>query len=318
MNIANKDLNLLLFFHVLYQERNASQAAIRMSLSQPAMSHKLNKLRHEFGDPLFVRAPRGLAPTPRAHQLATQVQKLVEDIETFYDQCEGRDFLARTERIHIYTTDYMEQILLQGLLPILRQEAPNLVLITHNTRGMLPRDELEKGTCDLAIAGFYEQLPETFHQQRLLSEDFVVLAAADHPLLLQGLDLNSYLACEHVLTTLTGDLNGLVDRDLQRQGLARKVVAGLSSFLAPSRLIRGSDLLLTCLRSVGEEAVARDPELRLYPLPLALPRIDMMQIWHERTHSDRLRRWLRLKIYQHAQALAESRIMLEISSHRTT
>lgn len=298
MNIANKDLNLLLFFHVLYQERNASQAAVRMSLSQPAMSHKLNKLRHEFGDPLFVRAPRGLAPTPRAHQLAAQVQKLVEDIETFYDQCEGRDFLARAERIHIYTTDYMEQILLPGLLPVLRQEAPNLVLITHNTRGLLPRDELEKGTCDLAIAGFYDQLPETFHQQRLLSEDLVVLAAADHPLLLQGLDLN-----------------GLVDRELQRQGLARKVVAGLSSFLAPSRLIRGSDLLLTCLRSVGEEAVARDPELRLYPLPLALPRIDMMQIWHERTHSDRLRRWLRLKIYQHAQALAESRTMLDISSH---
>lgn len=75
----------------------------------------------------------------------------------------------------------------------------------------------------------------------------------------------------------------MVDRDLKRQGLARRVVAGLPSFLAPCRLIRGSDLLLTCLRSVGEEAVSRDPELCLYPLPLALPRISMMQIWHERT-----------------------------------
>ena len=64
MNIAKKDLNLLLVFHVLYQERNASLAAERMALSQPALSHKLNKLRHQFGDPLFVRAPRGLTPTP--------------------------------------------------------------------------------------------------------------------------------------------------------------------------------------------------------------------------------------------------------------
>ncbi|WP_127956827.1 LysR family transcriptional regulator [Serratia microhaemolytica] len=303
MNISNKDLNLLLFFIVLYQERNASKAALRLSLSQPAMSHKLNKLRHQFGDALFVKVPRGLAPTPRAHQLAPQVKKLVEEIELFYEQCEGRDFLAQSARIHIYTTDYMEQILLPGLLPILRQEAANLVLITHNTRGLLPREELEKGTCDLAIAGFFQQLPATFHQQRLLSEDFVVLASANHPKLQRGLDLATYLECQHILTTLTGDLNGVVDRHLQQLGVARHVVAGLSSFLAPSHVIRDSDLLLTCLRSLGEQAVKDSPQLRLYPLPFSLPRVDMMQIWHQRTDDDRLRRWLRMRIQQHAQTL---------------
>lgn len=305
MNIANKDLNLLLVFHRLYQERNASQAAARMALSQPALSHKLNKLRHELGDPLFVRAPRGLTPTPRAHQLAPLVQRLVADLEAFYDQCEGRDYLQRAERIHLYTTDYIEQTLLPGLLPRLRSQAPNLQLITHNTRGLLPREELEKGTCDLAIAGFYADLPDTFRQQRLLSEDFVVLAAQHNPHLAGGLDLPAYLACEHLLTTLTGDLNGLVDRALQARGHSRRVAAGLSSFIAPSRLIRGSELLLTCLRSVAEEAVALDAGLRLYPLPdgLDLPQVEVMQIWHERTDADRLRRWLRQQIQEAAEAL---------------
>lgn len=305
MNIANKDLNLLLVFHVLYQERNATQAAQRMALSQPALSHKLNKLRHAFGDPLFVRAPRGLTPTPRAHQLAPQVQRLVAELEAFYDQCDGRDFLQRAERIHLYTTDYMEQTLLPHLLPRLRAQAPNLILITHNTRGLLPREELEKGTCDLAIAGFYDNLPDTFHQQRLLSEDFVVLADAGNPHLTPAFDLEAFLACEHLLTTLTGDLNGLVDRALERLGRRRRVAAGLSSFIAPTRLIRNTQMLLTCLRSVAEEAVARDVQLRLLPLPAALelPRVDVMQIWHERTDADPLRRWLRQQIQQVAGTL---------------
>lgn len=303
MNIVNKDFNLLLVFHVVYQERNASLAAARMALSQPALSHKLNKLRHEFGDPLFVRAPRGLTPTPKAHELAPLVQRLVSEMETFYEQCEGRDFLARAERIHLYSTDYIEQTLLPRLLPRLRQQAPNLQLITHNTRGLLPREELEKGTCDLAIAGFFADLPDTFRQQRLLSEDFVVLASRSNPRLQAGLDLQGFLACEHLLTTLTGDLNGLVDRALAAQGQVRKVTAGLSSFIAPPRLLRGTDLLLTCLRSVAEEALARDADLCIYPLPLALPRVEVMQIWHERTEADRLRRWLRQQIQQVAEEL---------------
>jgi len=115
----------------------------------------------------------------------------------------------------------MEQTLLPRLLPVLRRQAPNLVLITHNTRGQLPREALEKGTCDLAIAGFYTDLPDTFHQQRLLSEDFVVLASRSNPRLTQGLDLEAFLACDHLLTTLTGDLDGLVDRALRTAGHSR-------------------------------------------------------------------------------------------------
>ncbi|MCY1359668.1 PCP degradation transcriptional activation protein [compost metagenome] len=229
------------------------------------------------------------------------------ELEAFYDLCDGRDFLNRAERLHLYSTDYMEQTLLPKLLPILRSQAPNLVLITHNTRGQLPRDELEKGTCDLAIAGFFTDLPDTFHQQRLLSEDFVVLASRGNARLANGLDLDTFLACEHLLTTLTGDLDGLVDRALQVRGLRRRVAAGLSSFIAPTRLVRGTDLLLTCLRSLAEEAVERDPDLDMHPLPLELPRVELMQIWHERTNADQLRRWFRKQVQEIAAQVGSSR-----------
>jgi DNA-binding transcriptional LysR family regulator len=89
---------------------------------------------------------------------------------------------------------------------------------------------------------------------------------------------------------------------LQQRGLQRRIAAGLSSFVAPPRLLRGSDLLLTCLRSLAQEAVARDPELRMHPLPLELPRVEVMQIWHERTHADPLRSWFRRQVQAVAQA----------------
>ncbi|QHB28198.1 LysR family transcriptional regulator [Pseudomonas monteilii] len=304
MNITRKDLNLLHLFHVLYQERNLTLAAQRMALSQPALSHKLNKLRHQFGDPLFVRAPRGLTPTPRAHELAAEVERLIMGLESFYERCEGQDFLLRPARLHLYSTDYVEQTLLPGLLPILRNQAPNLTLVTHNTRGQLPREALEKGTCDLAVAGFFTDLADSFHQQRLLSDDFVVLASRSHPRLGNGLDLNTFLACDHLLTTLTGDLDGLVDRALRAQGKHRRVVAGLSSFTTPMRMIQGTDLLLTCLRSLAIEAVKRDDDLLMYPLPLVLPAIEVMQIWHERTHADPLRQWFRQQLWAVAQEVA--------------
>ncbi|MBC3458378.1 LysR family transcriptional regulator [Pseudomonas mosselii] len=301
MNIGNKDLNLLHLFQVLYEERSASRAAQRLALSQPALSHKLNKLRHQFGDPLFVRAPRGLTPTPRAHELAPQVQQLIGHLQDFFSRCDGEHFLERPVQLHLYSTDYLEQTLLPGLLPILRDQAPNLTLVTHNTRGDLPREALEKGTCDLAIAGFYSDLPDTFHQQRLLCEDFVVLAAADNPRLVDGLTLEAFVACDHLLTTLTGDLDGRVDQALRALGRQRRVVAGLSSFIAPTRLVRGTDLLLTCLRSLAMEAVERDPGLRLHALPLVLPHVEVMQIWHARTHADPMRRWFRQQVWEVAQ-----------------
>ncbi|ALM51833.1 LysR family transcriptional regulator [Halomonas huangheensis] len=299
MNITGKDLNLLWVFQVLYEERSVSRAAERMSLSQPALSHRLGKLRNEFDDPLFVRAPRGLTPTPRAHQLALPVSRMLVQLDAFYEEMEGQNFLQRDERLHIYATDYLEQRLLPSLLPQLRRGAPNLTLVTHNTGGTLPREALEKGTCDLAIAGFFSDLPETFRQQRLLSEPFVVLAAKDNARIASSgaLDLDTYLACEHLLTTLTGDLNGIVDRALDQLGTQRRVIAGVSSFLAPTRIVPNSDYLLTCLKSVAEQAVYLDASLCIHSLPLTLPSVDLMQIWHERTDGDRLRRWVREQIH---------------------
>ncbi|GAA5213454.1 LysR family transcriptional regulator [Corallincola platygyrae] len=298
MNITSKDSNLLYLFKVLYEEQSLSAATERMALSQPALSHKLKKLRDEFDDPLFVRAARGLTPTPKAHALAPELLKLVAQLERFYQDSEGHDFLSKADTIHIFTTDYMEQLILPVLLPRIHQQAPKLRLVTHNTQGKLPKQELENGLCDIAIAGFFNNLPDSFYQQTLLREQFKVLARAENPFISKGMDLEAYLAAPHIVTTLTGDLDGVADKALLKLGKTRQIAAGIGSFSAPPQVVKQSDFLLTCLGSIADNAVKNDPGLIQFCPPLTLPKVEVVQAWHQRTHDDRIRRWIRQQIKQ--------------------
>lgn len=298
MNIKTKDLNLLLLFKVLYEELNVSRAALRMDLSQPALSHKLNKLRHEFADPLFVRAARGLTPTPRAIALAPAILKLVSELEGFYQQQTPPDFLAQTDRLVIYSTDYIESLLLPDLLKRLSQQAPDVQLVFRHTQGILPKQPLEQGECDLAIAGFYRDLPESFYQQQLLTEQFVVMLRQQHPLAARTLTLEAYCQARHIVTTLTGDLHGIVDQALSTTGHTRQVCLGLSGFLSPAYVLEHNDVLLTCLQSLALTAIQGHPDLRIKDCPVPLPPVQISQIWHARTQDDPLRRWLRQQIHQ--------------------
>ncbi len=297
MNIKSKDLNLLVLFKVLYEELNVSSAANRLNLSQPALSHKLNKLRHEFADPLFVRAARGLTPTPKAISISADILQLVSSLEGFYQHQSGTDFLTQADRLVIYSTDYIESILLPDLLSVLAEQAPAVQLVMRHTQGVLPKQQLERGDCDLAIAGFYRDLPESFYQQKLQTEDFVVLMRRQHPFAKQ-LDLDNYCQARHIVTTLTGDLDGLVDQELAGSGLARQVCVGLSGFLSPAHLVAKNDVLLTCLKSVADIAQKANPDLRIVPCPVTLPQVQISQVWHSRTQDDPLRRWLRQQIHQ--------------------
>ncbi|MDN3556185.1 hypothetical protein [Halomonas maura] len=146
------------------------------------------------------------------------------------------------------------------------------------------------------MAGFYEDPPGSYFQQRIHEEGFVVLAARDHPRIGERLDLATTLTGEHLVTTLTGDLDGRVDKRLGEQGQAPAHRGGLSSFTVPPLLVAQSDLLRTCLRSVAEQAVTRHPGLVIHECPLSLGRVAVIQVWHQRTHDDRLRAWLRERI----------------------
>jgi len=298
MNISSKDINLLYVFKVIFEERNLSNAAKRMALSQPALSHKLNKLRHEFDDPLFVRAARGLTITPLTEQIAPQILQAIQSVEGLYHQLESQNFLLNEDTVHIYTTDFIEQLLLPSLLARIETKAPNLKLVCHNTLGTLPKKELETGQCDIAVAGFYHDLQDSYYQQKLKEESFVVLTNKDKLNSESDLDLDTFLSSRHIVTTLSGDLDGIVDKELRKLSLSRKVVAGFSSFLTPPLIVKDTNCLLVCLESIAKMSAFTYERLIIHKCPIELPKVSISQTWHERTHQDPMRKWLRNEIYQ--------------------
>ncbi len=296
MNITKKDVNLLWVFQVLYEEQSVSRAAARLNISQPALSHKLNKLRSEFKDDLFVRAARGLSVTPKAREIAPEVQALTQSLNQFYSHLSDDDFLNQEDKVVIYSTDYLESQLLPKLIPQLQAHAPKVQIVTQNTQGQLPRHALASGQADIAIAGFYHDLPESFYQQRVKQESFVVLAHRDLVGPDKTLSLDTYLEHEHIVTTLNGDLHGLVDKALAKQGRSRFVRSGIASFWAPLSVLSDAPVLLTCLNTLADHFIALNPALVKYPCPIELEDVQVMQTWHARTHQDPLRKWLRSQI----------------------
>lgn len=303
MNIidtSDKDVKSLYLFKILYEERNLSKASQRMGLSQPAMSHRLNKMRDDFGDPLFVKSPTGLSVTPIAEQHAADIMKVIVEIEQLYRSIRTPHITEKRSKIRIFSNEIAETFLIPNLLSSMRKEAPNLQVAMFNTRGELPKKELENGTCDIAIAGYFEDIPDSFYIQKLCTFRFVVLAHRENPKIKnETLELNEFLMCDHIIVTLNGDLKGEVDNLLESTSKRRRVVSGFSSFLAPQAFLEiEKDILFVCLLPVAEYAVKNNKDLIFYECPIELPNKDIVQVWHSRTHHDPTHKWVRNEIKQ--------------------
>lgn len=279
------DLNLLRVLAALYRTRHVSRAAVELGQTQSALSHALGRLREQYGDPLFVRAARGVTPTPLALSLQAEVEEVLRRAEDL-----GRrapfDPATAEGRLVLATTDYFEILVLPALLGRLQAAAPGLTLSVRPTGGELPRAALEQGQADLAIAGFYDDLPEGYHTTPLLVDGFATATRAgrcDGPP-----TLAAWRADRHALITLQGDF-------ADRLGLDRAFVVGTYSFTSLAWTLAETDLWLTAPRGLLTR-YARYFPITVYPCPVETPPLTLRMVWHARTQHDPLRRWLREQI----------------------
>lgn len=303
IHIPDVDLNLLVVFDALIAEGQATRAAGRIGLTQSAVSHALKRLRVLFGDPLFIRSPRGMTPTPLAQDIAASVRSILEQVEAVLLDGRGFDPAASTRQFVIGLSDYAALVLLPHLSARLDCEAPGVSLAVRNTSHGVGLPMLDEGAVELII-GHFPQPPTHIREELLYEDDFVCACGHDQPDLGERLDVERYLSLRHLEVSAKGNASGSVDAVLNEQGLKRNIVLTVGHFLMVPILLDASDLVATEPRRLFDP-LARRLQLRLFPPPLNVPSFRVVQAWHSRYDTDPAHRWLRGVVTTLANRLAD-------------
>jgi len=293
MNITNFDLNLLRAFDALMIERNVSKAADRMSLSQPAMSNTLNRLRKLLDDPVLVRTSKGMQPTPKATKLEHPIRSALTAIEHSLAPIPEFDPLTDVRTFHIATTDYVQLLLLQPLVEHINAVAPGIKIEIHELSPDIPVNQLENGTYDFAI-GRFNSLPSQLQGSPWHTDELVCVVCADSPDYGDNIELDQFLTCRQVWVS-GGQHSGMVDQWLSEHDLKRNVTLTTPNFLMAPILISQSNYLLVTPKSIAHMYATKLP-LKVLPLPMKLNTFDLHIVWHPYHSSTQAHDWLREQI----------------------
>lgn len=283
------DLNLLVTLDVLLDEGSVAGAARRLGLSPSAMSRALARLRETTGDPLLVRAGRGLVPTPRATELRERVGPLVRDAQAVLRPAEAPD-LTRLERTFtLRTSEGFVENFGPELIARVGAEAP-LVRLRFVPKPDKEPTPLREGTVDLETGLIEPDTGPELRAQGLFRDRLVGVVRAGHRLGRGRVTRARYLGARHVAVARDGLRQWPVDDALEADGAARTIVTVVGGFATAVGLARASDLVAT----VPERHTANLREgMRTFPLPVETPGFTVSLLWHPRLDADPAHRWLR-------------------------
>ncbi|MDE1179401.1 LysR family transcriptional regulator [Paraburkholderia sp.] len=294
------DLNLLKALDALLDERNVTRAAQRLSLTQPAVSAMLTRLRDSFGDPLFVRTQRGIVPTARALELEGPLKQILADVESML-QPPSFDPAVADMTLTIAATDYALQAVVVPFLSALRRHAPGLRTVVLPVQHERLYEQMQRGDIDLALIT-PETTPPDLHARRLFDERYVCVMRDGHPdARKKTLSLDRFCALDHALVSYNGgSLTGVTDDALTRIGRARRVTVSVTSFLVLPEILGSSDLIAVVPSRLATHASG----LAVFEPPVEIPGFTKTVAWHERTHHAPGHRWARALLAEVCESLA--------------
>lgn len=283
------DTKLLRLLDLLYSTGSVTRAAELLGQSQPTVSIWLAKLREALNDPLFVRTPHGMQPTPRAQALMEPTRQALAALRQISEWQPDFDPATARRKFRICMTDASHITLLPQLLAHVRAAAPQVALEAARIDADTAR-LLTSGEADLAL-GLIPELETGFYQQTLFEQQWVCLANARHPRIQQTLTVAQYEAEAHAVIT-SGTGSSLLASALKRHHIERKVLLEMPGFLGLPAILSTTDLIATLPRQIGE-TLAHVAGLAVLPCPLSVPSFMVKQHWHERFQHDPANRWLR-------------------------
>jgi DNA-binding transcriptional LysR family regulator len=323
-HFSSLDLNLLRVFDALMEERSVTRAGARLHLTQSAISHALNRLRHMLADELFVRGAEGMQPTARAAEIGPRLRQALHHMQlalapTAFDP-------TTTDRCFtVGATDYFSALLVPEITARLRTEAPYAELRVRPIDDIDVVEELDAGRMDL-LTGSFGRIPERFAQEPLYGDEMVWVLRADHPAADKPLTLDLIASLPHLSVALAGNVSEAIDGFVTQHGLERRVIAcnrggvdkvlaehGLSRrnhvtvphWLAVPRILVHSDLIALMPRRLAARF------MKVYPLKLIAPphdcaKFEVAALWHARLGARADITWFRTLVHEVAAGLDAS------------
>ena len=278
-DLSRVDLNLLVLFEAVLAEQHVARAAGRLNLSPSAVSHGLARLRRLFNDPLFLRTPKGVVATERGLAMAQPIADILQNARKLVANAEPFDPATSTRRFVIGTPNGGSAEVVLALFKQLRAAAPGIDLgFVSIPRTQLGWDQafarLDDRKVDVAILPFrvslgFADVPARF-MTRFLYEDGLVVAMRNGHAFGTDPTLERYCAAQHMLVSVTGDLDGIVDRYLTDMGMSRRIAVTVPNSMVAFELVESTDLLVSAPRRL----VAANTErfgLMTVEMPIALP-----------------------------------------------
>lgn len=284
------DLNLLVVFDAVMQERNVTRAGERLGLSQPAMSHALSRLRHMLKDDLFIRSPKGMLPTPRAEQLAVPVRTALDSLQQSLEPTQF-DPSKAVRKFRIAVDNYSAVVLVGILAARIGEVAPKVLLEFQPSGTLKILDLLDRGELDLAI-GPHSESGERFSYQLLLRDEFIAVMRKTHSAIsIRELAIEEFAGLPHLEISSARHATDFIDEALAKRKLTRRI-ALRAPFLSAVRILASSDMVSVLPRRIAEELVRHRP-LAIRVLPFSSPIIKTAMIWPRWLDNQPAHCWLR-------------------------
>ncbi|WDR35530.1 LysR family transcriptional regulator [Pseudomonas serboccidentalis] len=283
LDLTRFDLNLLVVLEALWAERHVGRAAQKLHLSQSATSHALSRLRTAFDDQLFIRNPRGMAPTPLAVELMPRVAAVLESVRLVASPRGPFDPARLQATLSVAATDHAVLTVIAPALANIQAAAPEVVLKIGPVDGDSAMRQLDAGEIDLVLgSGSFAQIPQRFDCQLAHKERFVGIARKGHPALVKRgktlhMALEDFTRLPHILVSPRGDSRGAVDDALELLGHSRQISVTCPSFLAVPFLVGASQSIAVIAERVALQ-MQETAQLSLFELPLALPTWEVLVI----------------------------------------
>jgi DNA-binding transcriptional LysR family regulator len=293
--IRKLDGTLLLVLRELLRQQRTTRVANRLGSSQSAVSHALARLRAIFDDPLFVRRPHGLEPTPRARELGPKVDAILAAMSDAIGDPQRFDARTTTHDFRVGAPDHLATLLAPSLLQVFGSEAPRSRFAFSQQLGQDALTALDRHELDLAVGRFAGRIDRAFVVESLFDDEYCLIARRDHPRIGRRVTAAVYAELDHIQVSIAGDFRGLEIERVGTGAVPRHTVAAVPRFLMAFPIVAASDAVALAPRRLAERH-GRSFGISAHAVPVPLEPIRVLVV--RRARRDRAVAWLLDRVRQ--------------------